>query len=397
MINDFMIRSNFLHNSTAKQLWQRTSSVVEEILKEIPLNLPPGTRSALAFDVIYSLCQHQRWQRCPILYQFIADMLHVRYQLNDELCDILSQCLQDIYSEDNTTDGTSDQLDYYFLFYIFIYCVTHRHRQNLEAELGLGPTILNTIRSATEQDHEATPQRVAGAVATKGNYVPRIEALLNQVVVEIAQEKQNKPWIFDIYRLNLQLQNRLPYLAETRSDAYCFDIIHHLAEHPQTTTKGLQSWLKSNQPKWWQNSPMDLLTILCQHGYIFRDAGSKRWSLGDGGYQIIANAYATAFHKSKSSKSRIDHLHPRLQEEIIGQWPLNQQSSLLKLLTDGLRHIAPSAVRPLITRLLSSNDPMEITELALAQLKNAPTWHRLAVLDLSKRRQISQKRLDKAA
>lgn len=381
----------FLTLYPQQQLLQDMAEELEVQLKRHAQHLPttPATVRILQTDLIYLLLRQLAWVNAPIFSEVVTEFLSHDYKMPRAVSTALIEALTKKIPE-NLRDALHADAETYnkrFLHFIFVSCATADDEARLVADLGLGTSLLRRIRGAAE-----SVMREQSSPKDKLNFVPELDALLREVMIEIAEEIKITPWSMDEHRLQFMLYDvdtSFWQVSENDLVRKSFQLLLNIGKAAELTfEKILDDCLKLFGPHCQHDATLHLLQILKRKELIFVDMASRgapkgKWSLAQLGQEITADAFACKYLRVASAKLDVlPQLNAYYQLAIMRRANAQQMPEILEILRDSLYKLSPRALTLAITQLAKHAEHQDIFSLlkpALEQRENP--WVRAAICE----------------
>lgn len=381
----------FLNLYPQQQLLQDLAQELEVQLKRQAQHMPttPATLRILQVDLIYLLLRQIAWVNAPIFSEVVTEFLSHDYKMPRAVSTTLIETLIEKIPAKLRTSFSSEPEAYNkrFLHYIFVSCATADDEARLVADLGLGTSLLRRIRGAAE-----SVMREQSSPEEKLNFVPELDALLREVMIEVAEEIKVTPWSMDEHRLRFMMYDvDASYWQVSEDDLVrkSFQLMLNIGKATELTfEKVLEDCQKLFGPQCQHDATLHLLQVLKRKELIFVDMASRgapkgKWSLAQLGQEITAEAFACKYLRVASAKLDVlPQLNAPYQLSIIRRVSSQQIPEILHVLRSSLSKLSPRALTLAITQLAKHAEHGEIFELlkpALEQRENP--WVRAAICD----------------
>jgi len=199
--------------------------------------LPPAGRGALAVDVIYAVLRHVTWTGLPLFRSIMADALHQDHRITKASAESIALSICDLSAKSYPTPGGDKE----FLRYIFILTCTLAEDENVVTSIGLGKTLLERIRDVTA----SAERQVSGSQKEPVFFASELDALLADIIDELADDYRDNPDAFRIQRLAMQWA-KIPSSTLSWMDHAAmkklWHLLHRVAGSKKTSSTDLWAW-----------------------------------------------------------------------------------------------------------------------------------------------------------
>ncbi len=381
----------FLTLYPQQQLLQDMALELEAQLKRHAQHVPstPATLRILQVDLIYLLLRQLAWINAPIFAEVVTEFLSHDYKLPRAVSSSLIEALTAKIPEKlrGTFNGDEEKFNKSFLHFIFISCATADDEARLVADLGLGTSLLRRIRGAAE-----SVIREQSHPHDKLNFIPELDSLLREVMIEIAEEIKVTPWSMDEHRLKFMLFDvdaSYWQVSENELVRKSFQILLNIGKATEMPfEKIMDDCVKLFGPQCQHDATLHLLQILKRKELIFADMASRgapkgKWSLAQLGQEITADAFACKYLRVASAKLDVlPQLNAHYQLSIVRRASAQQMPEIIDVLRGSLLKLSPRALTLAVTQLAKYAEHQDIFALlkpALEQRENP--WLRAAICD----------------
>lgn len=365
LFKEFEQKLSYLANFEDSQLIEELSLQIQIALQRNSneSSIPIGVSRSIKLDLIYAIVRHISWFKVPLFFDIVIEFLKQEFKLPHLFCEELIEAVITSLNKHIFQTPPHNELftDKDFLRYIFIYCATADDESTLIADLGLGTSLLKRIKLAAESVMtEADPE------SDKIHFLPEIDALFSEIMLEISDDLKNIPWAMDIYRLYYHLATS-PYATDDTINIELsekiFKFLLHLGKDKNTTSTIFieaykQTFLDSTNDNFIDSEDISRLKELLEKKELIylcqssKDINKNRWSLSKLGQKITADCYAIKLLDNDfSDYSKIPTLYPHYQAAIIKRIPEQNEKELLDLLKAHTRSLAPTTVLAIVKRL----------------------------------------------
>ena len=248
-----------------------------------------------------------------------------------------------------------EEVDHDFLLNLFVETTIAKDESKLEINLGFGRNLIEIIENATigvdETDRDF-------------EYSSNIKSIMTDIIQDIIEKIQLKPWIIDLYRLRNILFTEAHMEASSLSDEAIenyFNILNFIS-FSGITRKSLSKLFKCEES---QNKS---IAALVKAKLIYIEPRSKSENdlihLAQRGIETTAEYFANGFKKANATDfSSLTKLPSQFQEATLASISSSFIEQQLKLLEEHGTQLSPKALNTLAKNLKNNVEDDKIIDL----------------------------------
>lgn len=367
MLQSFKYKIHFLEKSTNRVPVPLILGILSKKLDEtsIKLRISERQKELIAFDLAYILVRHQKWLSAPLFPEFVTDFLSQMFHWprsvglefwTTGMAEISEKC-PGFLPPPVTTNRP-------FLESVFIASATAANQKDLEIDLGLGSSLLQSIRVSAEG--------VMGIKRSDGDLVAvefpsTVESDLESIMKDIADELKVTPWLLDVYRFRDRLTSTLVQNELTLSEWHKrFHLLLKIGQHTLVTRDKVLAWwsaLKGDNGEsvMIAQETDEIITLFQQYDLIFgepqsRKPGQWQWFLTPEGLALTAEANAIKLVRNKNVRiARILKLNETYQVAFLKRLQFNWETTLQTMLRDHQKQLGPIALAAIMERFIAGD------------------------------------------
>jgi hypothetical protein len=326
--------------------------------------LTKSIKSALFVDLCYAITKHRDWLQTPVFAALLVEFLQLDHGLARTDAELLVHDMIEIAIELKIYQPRSICCDdREFLTWAYICAASSSGEESLEAELGLGSTVLTKLR-----DGIRALEQVDSHI-----FIPEYDSMLAAIVLELGHECKSIPWAMDFHRLRYALleangDGAQTYILEESLPSILSSLIsiglgHHkiLQDRPALAEALVRA---------------QLLTIQTSGKKI----KSSKHALTDFGAKITATKFSIDSNHALTFET-FKSYHSRWQESLIRHSKSIPVSFLMGLVTTHINQLSPSVVDSALSQIFHLDQKLVNGVLVQRILSSAQfAWHKAAVM-----------------
>ncbi len=357
-MNYFSAKEKYV-NSYSNQITAKLYSAIEEVIANSSDSslLGRGLQRCLQLELSYIMLKYKKWSISECLSEVTIDFLNSEYRVPRKTStELVELCLDIVQGTQSIAHFESpEQVDHDFLLNLFVETTIAKDESKLEINLGFGRNLIEIIENATigvdETDRDF-------------EYSSNIKSIMTDIIQDIIEKIQLKPWIIDLYRLRNILFTEANMEASSLSDEAIenyFNILNFIS-FSGITRKSLSKLFKCEES---QNKS---ISALVKAKLVYIEPKSKSENdlihLSQRGIETTAEYFANGFKKANATDfSSLTKLPSQFQEATLSSISSSFIEQQLKLLEDHGTQLSPKALSTLAKNLKNNVEDDKIIDL----------------------------------